>query len=512
MRPTLTPALVFLASVLASNSAHAQTCKKVGNAQECTIELQKAPNNMEPKDEPTRIRVDDRSQVRLVLKNLSPLDVCSLSGRTVTPTAETNPLESIVSSIAKLGGMAFGVAKTNTDNIRTMMKAHIVGQPISDTDYQNFVELAEQFSDKAEDARVKQSSLRDGLQKDLNSLGEYLAADYRADLWKNFDPASAVALGSVRNDRYLQSDWLTSETYAQVLLDQMTKLGDTLHKRYDDKAKGGDKNASEILSKVDTTLAYSKAVSAILSDNDTTLKSSQSTLRTNYNAALKAYDDFNRRQRQGVVTKSPDESYLSQSINLGTDRKATITGVLSCVSAADPTKATTDAINYSILYQNVPVMSASTGFLATFQEKRVIGTSTVFATNAAGYNTIFAVTDSARAQVLPMGYFNFRIAPYKQTNWFRRPEDELDFTTNLSAGLGLNPNTGTSQPEFFLGMAFGFNKLMIHPGIHFGRTQSLGGGFALNSLVPTGFSGQAPIIWSYHPAFSIGFSVRVAPW
>ena len=44
---------------------------------------------MEPVDEPRRIRVDDRSNVKVRIVNLSPLDVCSLGGRTPTPTAET---------------------------------------------------------------------------------------------------------------------------------------------------------------------------------------------------------------------------------------------------------------------------------------------------------------------------------------------------------------------------------------------------------------------------------------
>ena len=182
------------------------------------------------------------------------------------------------------------------------------------------------------------------------------------------------------------------------------------------------------------------------------------------------------------------------------------------MSNIDGKTPTTDQISYSVLYENVPVLSASAGLLMTFQEKRVIGTTTSFANNSAGFNTSFAVTDSARAQVFPMAFFNVRLGGYHQTHWYKRPEDELDITAHLSTGIGVNPNTGTNQPEFFVGMAIGFNKLMIHPGVHFGRTQSLGGGFALNSVVPTGYSGPVPINWSYHPAFSIGFSVRLAPW
>jgi len=103
------------------------------------------------------------------------------------------------------------------------------------------------------------------------------------------------------------------------------------------------------------------------------------------------------------------------------------------------------------------------------------------------------------------------VLPYKSVFWGKGQENELVLTANLSGGFGINPNSGTNQPEFFVGTALGFGRLMIHPGAHYGRTQSLGGGFLLNAPVPTGFSGNPPIEWTYHWKFSVGFSVRAAP-
>ena len=80
------------------------------------------------------------------------------------------------------------------------------------------------------------------------------------------------------------------------------------------------------------------------------------------------------------------------------------------------------------------------------------------------------------------------------------------WTAHLTAGMGINPNNGANQPEFFLGLALGFNRFLIHPGVHFGRMQSLGGGFTPGTAVGSGIT--PPINWSYHAAFSIGFSVR----
>ena len=124
---------------------------------------------------------------------------------------------------------------------------------------------------------------------------------------------------------------------------------------------------------------------------------------------------------------------------------------------------------------------------------------------------LFQMTDRAQVQLIPMAYVNYRIGHYRSSHYGKGKEDELVWTTHLSAGFGVNPNTGTNQPEFFLGFAIGLNHFMFHPGVHFGRTESLGGGYSLNTAVPAGVT-TAPISWNYHPAFSIGFSVRVAPY
>lgn len=121
------------------------------------------------------------------------------------------------------------------------------------------------------------------------------------------------------------------------------------------------------------------------------------------------------------------------------------------------------------------------------------------------------MTDSARAQVFPIALTNFRIARPILKTYFGQHGNELVITHNASAGIGVNSNTGTNQPEFFAGYAFGLNRVYVHLGTHFGRTESLGGRYTLNTIVPAGFTGAAPINWSYHPAFAIGLSVRLAP-
>ncbi len=273
------------------------------------------------------------------------------------------------------------------------------------------------------------------------------------------------------------------------------------------------------LAQIDSTLAQAKAIMSVIGDNNKALGSAQGSLKTAYLALAKVADDFHRRKdsqkivKEQIVTSLGKVPVLVQEFNLGADRKDTSTGYISCVSGVDGKTATTTNINYSLLYQDVPRWSSSLGVLASFQQKKVIGIldSNTPGANPPVDNQTFGVTDQARVQLIPMAYLNYRIGNYLERHYGRGKEDEYDWTAHLSGGFGVNPNSGTNQPEFFTGFAVGCNHFMIHPGIHWGRRESLGGGYTLGSAVPAGLT-SVPLEWSYHPAFSIGFSVRIAPY
>ena len=212
---------------------------------------------------------------------------------------------------------------------------------------------------------------------------------------------------------------------------------------------------------------------------------------------------------------------MIQTISLPFDFGATNTGTITCSTDTSPAMATTDAINYSVLYQNVPALTASVGLMVTFLQENIYGQSSLFdgptsitPTNPTGtYSSYFRLTDSARASVFPMAYLNYKIGHPALKTWWGNHNNELVLTNNVSAGLGVNSNTGTNQPEFFAGYAVGFSRVLLHLGGHFGRTEALGGGYTVDTKVPAGFTSSTPvpIVWSYHPALGIGLSVRIAP-
>lgn len=263
------------------------------------------------------------------------------------------------------------------------------------------------------------------------------------------------------------------------------------------------------LQKVDDLIENAKTEVGVLNDNNKTLQGAQATLKTSYTALVKVKLDFKRRTQQNVI--AIDGNVVVQKFNVSPDRKVTSPGNIACVSDLDGKTPTTININYSLLYQDIPHWTASAGFLVSFQQKKIIDIVDQTGSDPSSSTKVFQVTDTASAQFIPMAFVNYRLPWMTTSQYGKGKEDELVWTTHLSAGFGINPNSGTNQPEGFLGFAIGLNRLLFHPGVHFGRTEGLGGGFALNSAVPPNVT-KAPIVFSYHPAFSIGFSVRLAPY
>ena len=405
--------------------------------------------------------------------------------------------------------------------------------------------------------KVLASKLDDATKK----LATFVNADYRGEKYKAFlvaDNSTDTNLKAVRAG--FDISFLQNESSAmgdlQAYLDGMKTRRDNLYKRFDyggayyaelktardketeDAKKAKGKPPTEpvqpgptdddvaMLHAADQIVERAKAQLDLITAADKNLRDGQAGLKTAYQNLVKLEDAYGRRkdahQVQEITISSDvhgahsEMKILASYITIGTDRKATSPGTFACVGGADGKTPTTTNINYSLLYQDVPQWTASVGFLATFQQKRTIGLVDFNSPSGSvppNDTQEFAVMDQARVQLFPMAFVNYRPAAFRQfMHYGRTKEDEGIWTESFSAGFGVNPNSGTNQPEFFGGMAIGFNRFLIHPGVHLGRTGVLGGGYSLNVPFPSGTApSTTPLIWSYHPAFSIGFSVRVAP-
>jgi hypothetical protein len=535
-------ALMLALTVLLAGPCFAQSpCQVKPGQHTVVIPLQNAPNSSEPACQPARIRVNDRAPVTLRLTGVSPIDVCLVSSKPQTVTPVTNPLEALINTISGLKSFDFEPATQFSaaaiDNIVLFQAVSPAQPPPGETEAEKrarleaekkaaeakaaddealklFRALAKTLRPTAEPVFVKQTAWQGYYKADLVAIATYLAQDYRGTQYVNFRPESDPLLASVRSHQSFPTAAPADPAsppsevdYAalQALVDELKPLQTRLVSSCTTAGQKCDAGALETTARL---LDSANAVLLVAQDNLKILQTAQAAVVTGYTALDKVYQDYQTRIRLRTIVGVGN--ILVQDIPLGPDYGATDTGSITCTSDAAPTQATTDAINFTVLYQNVPALTVSVGLLTTFLEKTEIGTTPKLNSDGT-FSTYFAVTDSARASVFPMAYVNYRVCPPVLKNWWGQPESELVITNSISGGIGVNPNTGTNQVEFFVGDAIGFNRVYIHLGAHFGRTESLGGGFQLNTVVPTGFSGPAPINWSYHPAFSIGFSVRIAP-
>ena len=491
------------------------------------VPLRNAPNAFEPSCAPERIRVNDRTPVTIIIQNVSPVETCAVSSKPPNVTTVTNPLESIINTVAGLKSFDIETAsnynvKVQNDIVELEKKRTPPNTPPKpktpeEQALEQFQKLASSAIPQAQGVQNKQINWQNTYKGDLDTISAYLAADYRGDKWRYFDPDNDKQITDIQKTTSfisISTDLSSSENppsevdYAglQAIVDQMKAVQANLLVLC---GKTGASCDSGAIQNTYQQLDQFNAILAVLQDNYHALQTTQATIASSIAMLHKIKVDFQLRQKAGTVV--PSGKVLIQPISLPADYGATDTGTITCSSDTTPAVATTDAINYSVLYQNVPAFTVSTGLLTTFLEKREIGTTTKLNPDGT-YGTYFAVTDSARASVFPMAYINYRTGPPSLRRWWGQPESELVLTNSVSAGIGVNPNTGTNQVEFFLGDAIGFSRAYLHFGVHFGRTESIGGGYQLDTLVPKGFTGQPPIDWSYHPAFAIGLSVRIAPW
>jgi hypothetical protein len=488
---------------------------------------------MEPSCEPQRIRVPDRVQVTLHVTNLSPTEYCSPTASAPSPTAVTNPLESIINTITGLKSFNL-VQKTpftpQMDTIEDLIvpdkTKNLVTEaeknPPKDPTAVLFQKLAKQVLPAAQKIADKQSHWQDLFLADLTKLQDYQSGDYRGANWSKFDPEHDATLDVVRSHKAFPTitndpgslDSTPSEmdfAPLQALIDQLKALQPLLISACTTATAGNGKKKCnpEVLSTTSLVIEKAGSYLTVATDNVHTLQATQTGIVAAYNALLAQRHLFDVRRAAGSIQLS--NGVLQQNIPLGTNYSSTASGSVSCATTATPPVVTTDAIAVSILYQNIPTLTASAGILVSFIQQNQYGVVQQMNTATSTSFSAIGMTNSARAGVVPMAFFNFRLGGPRLTTWYREPNNELIITQNLSAGLGLNSNSGSNQAEFFGGYAVGFSRVLIHAGLDYGRSQALAPGFSTGAL-PTGFTGSAvPVTWSYHPGFTIGFSVRVAP-
>lgn len=181
------------------------------------------------------------------------------------------------------------------------------------------------------------------------------------------------------------------------------------------------------------------------------------------------------------------------------DNNAKVSGTVTCTNFFTK-QVSVEAIPFTVTYQDIPRASVTMGVLFTTLNKRQIGTQAVRTGTAADgtptFRNTFAETDRSGSQVVPFSFFNVYLSGTRQMN------------LNLTGGIGVNPNNGKNQAEFFVGTALGFKNVYVQFGGHIGRWQELGGGFGFGETVPANFPG-VPIERRYTMRPAVALSYRL---
>jgi hypothetical protein len=260
------------------------------------IDLQNAPNNMEPVAEPRQIRVDNRANVRFLLRNLSPLDVCTRTPSAPTPTAETNVAESLVTTIAQLGGLSIGTSTARLPanaamsvSLSTEAQSQLVtlrsnprvpGCSVQDDpEYQRILSVAHEFFGAARtligsptpdgscrNDRADQVELACEIDSATRRLANYAGADYRGALQQSFQVDGNPLLQAVRDAYTLPLNSIGEAGRIQAMVDEIATWAGDLHKKYDYTVSSSDSSSPAsppivpgALTVSPTTLSFSPA-------------------------------------------------------------------------------------------------------------------------------------------------------------------------------------------------------------------------------------------------------------
>jgi hypothetical protein len=158
-----------------------------------------------------------------------------------------------------------------------------------------------------------------------------------------------------------------------------------------------------------------------------------------------------------------------------------------------------DPVPVVITFQSPPRLAASAGLLLSTIDKLQYGTQPaktgVDATGTDTAVTRIVVTDTTSAQTVPFSFLHLRLVGWRPGYGY------------LTGGIGLNPNNGSTQVEYFAGLSLGIKNVMLSAGAHYGRVQELAGGFHIGDIV--GDKAVAPVSLRYVARLGVSVSYKI---
>jgi hypothetical protein len=459
--------LLTLAFMLCMGDLRAQICP-APNGDTCIWIIEKA----KPASKGTTI-LRNGATVKVKVTGTTPFDVCDLKKDRSEIAPDKDAFAGFLDALSKFGGaLTFGAEGAKASPPTTI----VLTEEKASAGAKQFAELFERAITEARAVNNELVLFRKSLDAFQTTANEF-----------HDEPGNGAA-GPTEEDYREAFDKTRRSIAAQIVKLQQNRPVSDLFKRYIadiEKLRGsGEFHALSPAQKdeVDTNLKYvygrQTEIQVLLAQADD---------------AIKGAVDYGRKL-------SGLENEFEKSFSAYSDADAKDKLSVSCKDGISG-KVTMDTIYATVEFHGRSRLTLSLGLLGSTLDSVQIGKMDI-SDGQGKSKTMFAEIDHKKSQVIPFSFLNWRIPGldgFRVRHW--------PAGINLTAGFGVNPNTGSKEPEFFAGGAVGVGSVLLYLGAHIGRIQSLGGGFNLGDVVPAGIS--VPVNKSYQASFGFGISYQL---
>jgi hypothetical protein len=247
-------------------------------------------------------------------------------------------------------------------------------------------------------------------------------------------------------------------------------------------------------------LENDEASAAALQNADTKLRATEAIMATAYAQVAKVW------QHVSGPTSIVDDRHLYEALDLTPARDSDLSASVTCTSLVD-NSITLGPVPIAI-HAGIPLFVFSAGAVISLTPVQSFGEIPVNDPNAAsGFDTEIEATTTNRFQAIPFAFETFRFLPWRQEHWKVAGFEGL----GLTGGLGFNPYSGVTGVDFFSGLSVRItNKIYLHGGLHSGRYVYLdrNSGFDVSKALPSGFPSSVPTVtrFTHHLALAASYS------
>lgn len=446
------------------------------------------------------VRIPNNAKVAIRVINKSPFDDCSKGDTKISPIAESDPLKTVLALFTQTmtGAKLAGSPSTNTAISNSLAGLLFNSSKELIRDVKDFNNFTKDFI-KHSDIHLNQEDIFKHVQYILahpprndDDFRKYPTPDTVNGLLvlteiKNIDQKGKDAV-----DDNTDPDYVFYKTREDILKETYFDLTSRFKLISDQVKFVHDPLANDIILNLNF-------ISGELEDSKSNYEKIVAT-----RALFKTVHDILEN-----ANKKKFDAYVQEFQNLRFTQSETST-IVTCQNVISK-KPTEYQIPVVLQYKNDNKLSVSVGPLISNNKKQKLGTTpTSTGLNSSGAPTFvsnFAVVDKAKRQVVPFIFVNYRLWQFGNHGDL---SEQPKYSVHFSIGFGANPNSGTVEPEFFIGSSFGYKNLIFSVGDHFGRFQKgFTGGFNIGDVVPASFPSALPFKKVYRQGLGVGISYKL---